>query len=112
MRGNSSAQRSLLLDYTRSQYVRELKLSAQRLTDYSNAVVWMKAVSNRHYVVALSSIVTLLVLSFQPLSAALFGIREVFEALPGSASMIDTLDLPSLSDASSKCPQLRGNISY
>jgi hypothetical protein len=34
----------------------------------------------------------LLALSFQPLSAALFSVRDVFGELPGSVSIIDTTD--------------------
>jgi hypothetical protein len=87
-------------------------MSPQRLMDCSNALVWVKAASNRHVVVALSAIMTLLSLSFQPLSAALFSVRDVFEDLPGSASIIGTNDLaPSLLISSNKCQQSPGDIS-
>jgi hypothetical protein len=63
------------------------------LTDFSKAAIWLTAFFNRHYVVALSSIMVLLALSFQPVSAALFSVREVFMELPGSASITIIPDL-------------------
>ncbi|KAI0292909.1 hypothetical protein BC826DRAFT_1017480 [Russula brevipes] len=66
LHGDSPPQRSLLLDYTRTH----------------NALVWVKASTNRHYIVALASIMALLALSFQPVSAALFSLRDVYERLP------------------------------
>ena len=54
--------------------------------------MWVKAAFNRHYVVTLSSIMALLALSFQPLSAALFSVRDVFGELPDSALILDTSD--------------------
>ncbi|KAH9990969.1 hypothetical protein BJV74DRAFT_836704 [Russula compacta] len=66
LHGDSPAQRSLLLDYTRTH----------------NAIVWVQAASNRHYIVALASIVALIALSFQPMAAALFSVRDVYEKLP------------------------------
>lgn len=66
LHGNSLPQRSLLLDYTRTH----------------NALVWVKATSNRHYIVALSSLMALVALSFQPVSAALFSVRDVYRTSP------------------------------
>jgi hypothetical protein len=54
----------------------------------SNAFVWVQATSNRHYIVALASLMALLALSFQPISAALFSVRDIYKALPGSAVAI------------------------
>lgn len=69
LHGGSPAQRSLLLDYTRTH----------------NAFVWVQATSNRHYIVALASLMALLALSFQPISAALFSVRDIYKALPGTS---------------------------
>ncbi|KAN0127235.1 Protein of unknown function (DUF3433) domain containing protein [Lactarius tabidus] len=66
LHGGSPARRSLLLDYTRTH----------------NAFVWVQATSNRHYIVALASLMALLALSFQPISAALFSVRDIYKALP------------------------------
>jgi Protein of unknown function (DUF3433) len=86
-------------------------VSAQWLTDFSKAAIWLTAFFNRHYVVAVSSIMVLLALSFQPFSAVLFSVREVFMELPGSAPMIIIPDLaPSFSNCSYKCQQFPGNI--
>ncbi|KAI0264713.1 hypothetical protein BC834DRAFT_252038 [Gloeopeniophorella convolvens] len=64
--GDSPAQRSLLLDYTRSH----------------NAIVWMRASYNHHYIVALASLMALVALSFQPIAAALFSVRDTYRSLP------------------------------
>jgi hypothetical protein len=62
--------------------------------------------------VALSAIMTLLSLSFQPLSAALFSVQDKFEDLPGNALIVDTTDLaPSLLNASDKGHKPPGDIS-
>ncbi|KAI0305146.1 hypothetical protein B0F90DRAFT_1701694 [Multifurca ochricompacta] len=66
LHGGSPPQRSLLLDYTRTH----------------NAFVWVKATSNRHYIVALASIMALVALSFQPVAAALFSVRDAYQTLP------------------------------
>lgn len=66
MHGDSPPQRSLLLDYTRTH----------------NAFVWIKAAAHRHYIVALASLMALVALSFQPISAALFSVRDIYKALP------------------------------
>ncbi|KAI9458861.1 hypothetical protein BJY52DRAFT_399314 [Lactarius psammicola] len=66
LHGGSPPQRSLLLDYTRTH----------------NALVWVKATSNRHYIVALASLMALVALSFQPIAAALFSVRDVYKTLP------------------------------
>jgi Protein of unknown function (DUF3433) len=85
--------------------------AAQWLTDFSEVAIWLTAFFNRHYVVAVSSIMVLLALSFQPLSAALFSVREVFMELPGSAPITIIPDLaPSFSNCSHKCQQFPGNI--
>lgn len=68
----------------------------------SNAFVWVKASFNRHYIVALASLMALVALSFQPISAALFSVRDIYKALPGSAVAIIYLyilcSLPNLRD--------------
>ncbi|KAF8880015.1 hypothetical protein BD779DRAFT_1550009 [Infundibulicybe gibba] len=60
--GDSPPHRSLLLDYTRS----------------NNFVVWTRAASNKHYLVALASLMVVLSLSFQPLAAALLAVRDTY----------------------------------
>jgi len=60
--GDSPPHRSLLLDYTR----------------YNNLVVWTRATSNRHYLVALASLMVILTLSFQPLAAALLFVQDTW----------------------------------
>ncbi|TFK41506.1 hypothetical protein BDQ12DRAFT_570247, partial [Crucibulum laeve] len=64
--GDSPPHRSLLLDYTRS----------------NNFVVWTRAASNKHYLVALASLMVLLSLSFQPLAAALLVVRDTWRQEP------------------------------
>ncbi|KAI0053224.1 hypothetical protein FA95DRAFT_1552731 [Auriscalpium vulgare] len=64
--GDSPAQRSLLLDYTRIH----------------NLFVWMTATSNRHWIVTFASLAALWALAFQPLAAALFTVRDTFWTLP------------------------------
>ncbi|TFK67568.1 hypothetical protein BDN72DRAFT_90461 [Pluteus cervinus] len=60
--GDSPPHRSLLLDYTRS----------------NNFLVWTTATSNKHYLVAIASLMVVLSLSFQPLAAALLVVRDTY----------------------------------
>lgn len=60
--GDSPPERSLLLDYTRT----------------SNFYVWTQAAGNKHYLVALATLMVLLTISFQPLSAALLVVRDTW----------------------------------
>ncbi|KAH9174686.1 hypothetical protein EDB89DRAFT_459311 [Lactarius sanguifluus] len=69
LHGGSPPQRSLLLDYTRTH----------------NAFVWFEATSNRHYIVALASLMALVALSFQPIAAALFSVRDVYKSFPDTS---------------------------
>ncbi|KAF8962330.1 hypothetical protein BDZ97DRAFT_1122718 [Flammula alnicola] len=64
--GDSPPHRSLLLDYTRD----------------NNFFVWTRAASNRHYLVALASLMVILTLSFQPLAAALLIVKDTWTQLP------------------------------
>jgi hypothetical protein len=64
--GDSPPQRSLLLDYTRT----------------NNFVVWISAFWNRHYMVGLATLITLLALVFQPLGAAMFIVRDTWWGPP------------------------------
>ncbi|KAH9055611.1 hypothetical protein EDB87DRAFT_1579673 [Lactarius vividus] len=50
----------------------DVEVKRLQLTTSSNALVWFEATSNRHYIVALASLMALLALSFQPIAAALF----------------------------------------
>ncbi|KAJ3517527.1 hypothetical protein NLJ89_g444 [Agrocybe chaxingu] len=60
--GDAPPHRSLLLDYTR----------------HNNFFVWTHAASNRHYLVALASLMVILSLSFQPLAAALLQVKDTW----------------------------------
>ncbi|KAF5362655.1 hypothetical protein D9758_009570 [Tetrapyrgos nigripes] len=64
--GDSPPHRSLLLDYTRS----------------NNFFVWTRATRNKHYLVALASLMVVLSLAFQPLAAALLDVRSTWWELP------------------------------
>jgi hypothetical protein len=64
--GDSPPQRSLLLDYTRS----------------NNFVVWTHAAHNRHYLVVLTTLMVLVTLSFQPLAGALLVVRDTWWQMP------------------------------
>ncbi|KAF7761476.1 hypothetical protein Agabi119p4_9468 [Agaricus bisporus var. burnettii] len=68
--GDSPPHRSLLLDYTR----------------HNNFFVWLRAAANKHYLVALASLMALLALAFQPLSAALLSVRDIWFPLDGIPS--------------------------
>jgi hypothetical protein len=64
--GDSPPQKSLLLDYTRT----------------NNFVVWISAFWNRHYLVALATLIALLALVFQPLAAAMFIVKDTWWGPP------------------------------
>lgn len=64
--GDSPAQHSLLLDYTRTH----------------NFIVWMKAAVNKHYLVALTSLMAIVALTYQPLAAALLVLRDTWTTHP------------------------------
>ncbi|KAH0581767.1 hypothetical protein J132_10903 [Termitomyces sp. J132] len=64
--GDSPPHRSLLLDYTR----------------INNFIVWTKAAYNRHWLVVLASLMVLISLLFQPLSAALLSVKDTWLPLP------------------------------
>lgn len=64
--GDSPPHRSLLLDYTRT----------------NNFVVWTRATANRHYLVALATLMVILTLSFQPLAAALLTVKDTWYQAP------------------------------
>jgi len=49
----------------------------------SNFWVWFRAAANRHYLVALASLMVILSLSFQPLAAALFIVQDTWWTAPG-----------------------------
>ncbi|KAI0089530.1 hypothetical protein BDY19DRAFT_108972 [Irpex rosettiformis] len=69
-KGNAPPQRSLLLDYTRNH------------TFY----VWTVAARNNHFLVTLASLLVIITFTFQPLSAALFNVQDVFWLEPRSMS--------------------------
>jgi len=54
-----------------------------RLSLCSNFFVWARAASNRHYLVALASLMVILTLSFQPLAAALLIVKDIWWQVPG-----------------------------
>jgi len=64
--GDSPPHRSLLLDYTRS----------------NNFIVWTQAARNKHYLVALTTLMVLLSLTFQPLAGALLIVNNTWFQLP------------------------------
>ncbi|KAF5380067.1 hypothetical protein D9615_006118 [Tricholomella constricta] len=64
--GDSPPHRSLLLDYTRT----------------NNFIVWKNAAANKHYLVALASLMVVLSLAFQPLAAALLVVKDVWWQAP------------------------------
>ncbi|KIK67947.1 hypothetical protein GYMLUDRAFT_190832 [Collybiopsis luxurians FD-317 M1] len=66
LHGDSPPQRSLLLDYTRS----------------NNFIVWTQAARNKHYLVVLTTLMVLLTLSFQPLAGALLIVQNTWWHLP------------------------------
>ncbi|KDQ58416.1 hypothetical protein JAAARDRAFT_192990 [Jaapia argillacea MUCL 33604] len=64
--GDSPPERSLLLDYTRS----------------NQFLVWSVAAANKHYVVALASLLGLLALVLKPMASTLVTIRDTWIAAP------------------------------
>ena len=83
--GDSTPERSLLLDYTRTKCIITLRHdSLQVLTGFSsNFIVWTNAASNKHYLVALASLMVLLSFAFQPLAAALLVVKDTYWQEPG-----------------------------
>ncbi|ETW75879.1 hypothetical protein HETIRDRAFT_446730 [Heterobasidion irregulare TC 32-1] len=65
--GDSPADHSLLLDYTRTLD-----------SDGSNLIVWIKAILKKHYLVALTSLMTIMTLVFQPSATALLVLRDTW----------------------------------
>lgn len=74
VRGDASAEKSLLLDYTRT----------------NNFVVWTAAARNRHWVVTGTSVMVLITLCFQPLASALLSVRNTWIPLPGARNGFHT----------------------
>ncbi|KAF9041203.1 hypothetical protein BJ165DRAFT_1529953 [Panaeolus papilionaceus] len=66
--GDSPPHRSLLLDYTKE----------------NNFIVWTRAAHNRHYLVALASLMVIMTLSFQPLAAALLVVKDIWQQDPAT----------------------------
>ncbi|KAF7355111.1 Non-specific serine/threonine protein kinase [Mycena sanguinolenta] len=66
VRGDAPPEKSLLLDYTRT----------------NNFLVWTAAARNRHWVVTAASIMVLVTLCFQPLASALLSVRNTWIPLP------------------------------
>jgi hypothetical protein len=54
---------------------------------HSNFFVWRRAAANRHYLVAIASLMALLTLSFQPLAAALLVVKDTYIQLPGASHL-------------------------
>ncbi|KAJ7368063.1 hypothetical protein DFH08DRAFT_761565 [Mycena albidolilacea] len=78
VRGDAPPEKSLLLDYTRT----------------NNFVVWTSAARNRHWVVTGASIMVLVTLCFQPLGSALLSVRNTWIPLPDATlSSISTVSL-------------------
>lgn len=80
--GDSPPQKSLLLDYTRTKCVLFSCLHTRYWFCLSNFVVWISAFWNRHYMVALATLIALLALVFQPLGAAIFEVRDTWWGPP------------------------------
>ncbi|KAF9445291.1 hypothetical protein P691DRAFT_762616, partial [Macrolepiota fuliginosa MF-IS2] len=66
VQGDSPPRRSLLLDYTRD----------------NNFFVWTRALENDHYLIALTTLLALLVMTFQPLAAAIFSVQDTWLGKP------------------------------
>ncbi|EPQ53464.1 hypothetical protein GLOTRDRAFT_78464 [Gloeophyllum trabeum ATCC 11539] len=64
--GDAPAHRSVLLDYTRT----------------NNFIVWLRAAANKHYIVALATLMVILSLALQPLAAALLTVRDTWLSKP------------------------------
>ncbi|KAK7061523.1 Non-specific serine/threonine protein kinase [Favolaschia claudopus] len=78
VRGDAPPEKSLLLDYTRT----------------NNFVVWTAAARNRHWLVTGASIMVLLTLTFQPLTSALLSVRNTWITLPDAT--VHTISTVSL----------------
>lgn len=50
---------------------------------YSNFFVWTRAYNNKHYLVALASLMVVLSLAFQPLASALLVVKDTWWIEPG-----------------------------
>lgn len=61
------------------------------LDEHSNFIVWTRAVANKHYLVALTAIMLLLTMSFQPLASALLVVRDIWWTEPRTCDMITGL---------------------
>lgn len=76
-----------MLDYTRDKCVYESMILdiflMNNLTIRSNFLVWTRAASNQHYLVAAASLMGIVCLCFQPLAAALLVVRPTWIQLPG-----------------------------
>ncbi|KAF8189611.1 hypothetical protein K438DRAFT_1832886 [Mycena galopus ATCC 62051] len=76
--GDASPEKSLLLDYTRT----------------NNFVVWTAAARNKHWIVTATSIMVLVSLCFQPLASALLSVRNTWIQLPDATlNTISTVGL-------------------
>jgi hypothetical protein len=76
--GDASPEKSLLLDYTRT----------------NNFVVWTAAARNKHWIVTAASIMVLVSLCFQPLASALLTVRNTWIQLPDATlNTISTVGL-------------------
>lgn len=58
------------------------------LIPYSNFFVWTEAARNKHYLVSLASLMLLMTLTFQPLAAALFVVKDTYWGEPGEPTTI------------------------
>ncbi|KAJ7638599.1 hypothetical protein FB45DRAFT_827076 [Roridomyces roridus] len=70
VRGDAPPEKSLLLDYTRS----------------NNFLVWTASARNGHWVVTAASIMVLVTLTFQPLASALLTVKNTWIPLPPATS--------------------------
>lgn len=50
----------------------------------SNAVVWVSAASNKHYLVAFTALMVLVSLTIQPLASAVLVVKNTWIQLPGA----------------------------
>jgi hypothetical protein len=50
----------------------------------SNFFVWLRAAANKHYLVALASLMALLSLTFQPIAAALLKVQDIWFTMGGA----------------------------
>lgn len=92
-RGNAPPQRSLLLDYTRNQYVGSFLVCDTPLTEgRSTLFVWTVAARNQHWPVVVGALLVILTFSFQPLAAALFNVQDINMVQYGT--QFDVFDVP------------------